>query len=90
MEQAVALEQLNGPLKSALRAMIGLLTEIHPRFIPRSCQSEIVVYTDAYFIQNGEVFSPGSEKVPQTWNKSKSPDLENRWGMVLAGLLHGW
>ena len=52
--------------------------------IPKSCTVPIIViYTDAYFVQDGQRFSPGSTKLPTSWNKAKSPNLENGWGYVI-------
>ena len=90
--QGALSEQLNGPLKSALRTLMGLLHEIHPRFISRACgQDVVVVYTDAYFnfVKDGEQYSrapPGSQG---TWNKAhwQSPTMAYR-GVLLPEGIH--
>ena len=52
-------DQLNPPLRAALRTLMTLLKEVQPRVIPRSCTVPIIViYTDAYFVQDGQRFSP--------------------------------
>eukprot|EP00435_Cladocopium_sp_Y103_P061850 s2532_g23.t1 len=76
--------QLNGPLRSAMRAICGLLRDIQPRVIPRTMSSPvIVVYTDAYFVMNGQDFSPGSHQIPSQWKRADCPHFENGWGYVI-------
>ena len=84
VDQGTSSTQLNSPLKAALRALITLLRELHPRFIPRAHSRDvIVVYTDAYFVKDGQHYSMSSTKWPETWIKSHSQTLENGWGYVI-------
>jgi hypothetical protein len=58
-------DQLNGPLRSALMTLQNLLQEIQPRVIPRKMQEPVVViYSDAYFVLEGQTLSPGSDNIP--------------------------
>ena len=92
--------QLNGPLRSSLNTLIQLLTEIKPREIPRDpAQPQIVLYSDAYFVLDGQILSPGSGSVPQQWHKTRCHTYENGWGCVVhfdgetffsAGRIPGW
>lgn len=76
-------DQLNGPLRSSLRTLLNLLTEIQPQVIPRNPdQPVIVIYTDAYFQLDGKTMSPGSTDLPRQWHKSKCHQYENGWGYV--------
>ena len=75
--------QLNGPLRTALRTMIGLLHEVQPRVIPREVsQKLLILYTDAFFTMHGQEMSPGQGKIPQKWNQQKCPTYQNGWGCV--------
>eukprot|EP00435_Cladocopium_sp_Y103_P004623 s893_g1.t1 len=77
-------DQLNWPLRSALRTLQGLLQQVQPRVVPRSIQQpSIIIYTDAYFVLNGEKVSVGSDQVPTQWSKYKCPTYENGWGYVI-------
>jgi hypothetical protein len=77
-------DQLNGPLRSALLTLENLLTEVQPRVIPRQMQHPTtVVYSDAFFVLNGQTLSPGSEQIPKQWHKTKCHTYENGWGYVI-------
>ena len=77
-------DQLNGPLRSALLTLQNLLKEIQPRVIPRQMQEQVVVvYSDAYFVLEGQALSPGSDNVPTQWHKTKCHTYENGWGFVI-------
>ena len=65
-------DDLSGPLRSALRTLITLLSEISPRVIPRKFhQPAVVIYTDAYFVLDGKQHSLSTSNLPVTWNKIK-------------------
>ena len=83
-EQSPLADVLNGPLRSALRALIGMLHEIQPRFIPRFHQQDvIVIYTDAYFLPGEDHQHAPSHSLPLNWSKSKCPHWETGWGYVV-------
>ena len=93
-------DQLNGPLRSALLTLENLLTEVQPRVIPQQMQHPTtVVYSDAFFVLNGQTLSPGSEQIPKQWHKTKCHTYENCWGYVIyfdgityysAGTIPSW
>lgn len=77
-------DALNGPLRSALRTLITLLSEISPRVIPRKFhQPAVIIYTDAYFVLDGRQHSLSTSNLPATWNKNKCKYMENGWGYVI-------
>eukprot|EP00435_Cladocopium_sp_Y103_P034675 s2661_g9.t1 len=54
-------DNLNWPLRSAVKTLKKLLEEIHPRFIPRALQQPVmIIYTDAYFVLDGQHIPVGS------------------------------
>ena len=76
--------QLNRPLRAALQTLIGLLEEVKPREIPRSLdRPHIILYSDAYFVLDGQRVSPGSASVPRQWHKTRCHTYENGWGCVI-------
>ena len=76
--------QLNGPLRSALLTLRGLLQVIKPREILRQPnQPVVVIYSDAYFVIDGQTHSPGSSSIPKQWLKTKCHTYENGWGFVI-------
>ena len=46
-------------------------------------QPVVVIYSDAYFVIDGQTHSPGSSSIPRQWLKTKCHTYENGWGFVI-------
>ena len=77
-------EGLNGPLKTALKALRHLLNHMPPRAIPLDPKEETTsLYTDAFFQLGDKMIRPFDSEVPRTWQPLQTRWLTNGWGFVL-------
>ena len=75
---------LNVGLAAALRALLLLLANIRPRFVPFQAQGVTAcIYTDAYFELGDVKWRPTDPGVPETWSRDTALNSPNGWGFIV-------
>ena len=72
---------LNYTFKVALQALLALLDDIQPRFIPLHLPEQVtaVIYADAYFVEGKMVIRAGH--APPDTGRKLGGRWQNGWGM---------
>ena len=82
---------LDKPTRSSLLALRDIISHCKPMTITRNptSVSYSVIYTDAYFKLQGQVYRPGDENLPQ-WDSRQTKDIENGWAALCfhQGVVH--
>ena len=76
--------ELNVGLAAALRALLVLLANMRPRFVPFQAQGVTAsVYTDAYFQLGDTKWRPSDPDVPEAWSRETALHSPNGWGFIV-------